>query len=75
MENLTENILVFATNIKTENDKLKIRSTLDEHSEIDDWNIDQEDIDCVLRIVSKSLTEEQIIKLIDKHDFECVALE
>lgn len=75
MENHLEEVLVFATNIKTENDKQKIIATLDEHSEIYEWNIDQEDIDCVLRIVTKTLSEEQIIQLIDKHNFECVALE
>lgn len=75
MENFTENILVFATNIKTENDKKKIIDALNGHSEIDDWNIDQEDIDCVLRIVSKTVSEEQIIKLIGRHDFECIPLE
>jgi len=75
MENFTENILIFATNIKTENDKQKIINSLNEHSEIHEWNIDQEDIDCVLRVVSKTLTEEQIIQLVDQHNFECVALE
>ena len=75
MENHLEDVLVFATNIKTENDKQKIINTLDEHSEIHEWNIDLEDIDCVLRIVSKTLSEEQIIQLIDQHNFECVALE
>ncbi|PKB15577.1 hypothetical protein [Flavobacterium sp. 5] len=75
MENHLENVLVFATNIKTENDKQKVINTLDEHSEIHEWNIDQEDIDCVLRIVSNTLSEEEIINLIDKHNFECVALE
>jgi hypothetical protein len=75
MENHLEDVLVFATNIKTENDKQKIINTLDEHSEIHEWNIDLEDIDCVLRIVSKTLSEEQIIQLIDQHNFECVPLE
>jgi hypothetical protein len=75
MENHLENILVFATNIATESDKQKIRSVLDEHSEIHQWNIDQEDIDCVLRIVSETLSEEQIIQLINKQNFKCAALE
>ena len=75
MENHLEEVLVFATNIKTENDKQKIVNTLNNHSEIHEWNIDQEDIDCVLRVVTRTLTEEEIIQLIDKHHFECVALE
>jgi hypothetical protein len=75
MENHLDNILVFATNIKTETDKHKVSSILDNHSEIHQWNIDQEDIDCVLRIVSNTLSEAQIIQLIDNHNFECSALE
>jgi hypothetical protein len=74
MEN-TQDILVFATNIRTNNDKQLISQTLDEISEIHQWNIDQEDIDCVLRVVSKTLSEEQIINIISKHDFNCKPLE
>lgn len=75
MEIQTENILVFATNIKTESDKQKINNVLDNNPEILQWNIDLEDIDCVLRIVSKTLSEEQIIQLVDNQNFECTALE
>jgi hypothetical protein len=75
MEGHLDSILVFATNIKTETDKQKVSNILDEHSEIHQWNIDQEDIDCVLRIVSNTLSEEQIIQIIDNQNFECVALE
>ena len=75
MKKHLENILVFATNIKTKVDKQKVSNLLDDHSEIHQWNIDQEDIDCVLRIVSDTLSEEQIINLIDSQDFDCAALE
>ncbi|MBW4360007.1 hypothetical protein [Flavobacterium taihuense] len=75
MENHLENILVFATNIKTEVDKQKVSNLLDDHSGIHQWNIDQEDIDCVLRIVSNTLSEVQIIDLIYSQDFECAVLE
>lgn len=75
MENQVENILVFATNIKTKNDKQTISDLLDKNPEIEQWNIDQEDIDCVLRIVSETLSEEQIIDILDNLNFECSALE
>jgi len=71
----TENILVFATNIRTNNDKQLISQTLNENSEIHHWNIDQEDIDCVLRVVTYTLSEKHIINLIDRHDFKCTPLE
>lgn len=74
MENI-QNILVFATNIRTNNDKQLISQTLNEISEIYQWNIDQEDIDCVLRVVSKTLSEEQIINIVNKHNFNCKPLD
>lgn len=75
MENQIENILVFATNIRTESDKQTIGNILNQNSEIDQWTLDQEDIDCVLRIVSETLSEEQIINLLDNQNFKCSALE
>lgn len=75
MENQIENILVFATNIKTETDKQTISNFLDKNPEILQWTLDQEDIDCVLRIVTQTLSEEEIIRLLDKQNFECSALE
>ncbi|MDR6843637.1 hypothetical protein [Flavobacterium granuli] len=75
MENQIENVLVFATNIATENDKQKISNILDGNTEIQQWTLDLEDIDRVLRIVSDTLSEEQIIKLLDNKNFNCSALE
>jgi hypothetical protein len=73
MEN-TQNILVFATNIRTDNDKQLISRILNENAEIHQWNIDQEDIDCVLRVVSKTLSEQEIITIIDTENFKCTPL-
>ncbi len=70
-----KNILIFKTNIETEYDKDCVRNVLDMHAHIQQWNIDQHDIDCVLRIVSDTLTTEQIICLIKQSGFECAELE
>jgi hypothetical protein len=75
MKNHLDSILVFATNIKTETDKQKVSHILDNQSDIIQWNIDQEDIDCVLRIVSNSLSEEDIIDIIKSQSFNCSQLE
>lgn len=75
MENILNNILVFATNIRTENDKQNISNLLNQNSAIQQWNIDQEDIDCVLRIVTETLSEQQIIDIIDAQNFQCSILE
>lgn len=75
MENTLQNILVFATNIRTEIDKQNISTVLDKNSAIQQWNIDQEDVDCVLRIISETLSEEDIINIIQSQDFKCTILE
>ena len=67
-------ILIFATNIKTELDKQKLAEILNLNSEIQLWHNDLEDIDSVLRIESETLTAQQIISLIEQHDFECTEL-
>ena len=69
------NILVLATNIKTEMDKLIVSSHLNTHSDIFKWTIDQDDVDCVLRIKTDKLTVSQLIELIKHHNFECKELE
>lgn len=75
MENTLQNILVFATNIRTVADKQTISTVLDKNSAIQQWNIDQEDVDCVLRIVSQTLSEAEIIDIIQGQDFKCATLE
>lgn len=69
------NIYVFKTNIRTEFDRLRIKNVLDASRKVLKWNIDRHDSDCVLRIVSDSLTPSQIISIVDFVGFECVELE
>jgi hypothetical protein len=68
------NIFVFASNIKTIEDIIKVSEVLNESEHIIKWNIDQEDIDCVLRIESNTMCAEQIIELIKFQNFECKEL-
>lgn len=75
MDDTLQNILIFATNIRTEKDKLNIGTILNENQAIKHWNIDQEDIDCVLRIVSETLSEKEIIDSITSQGFKCTSLE
>ena len=44
---------------------------LNSHKKISEWNVDTEDVDCVLRIVSHSLTHDHIISEIKKLGFQC----
>ena len=64
-------ILLFKTNIRSADDKRCIESILDSHQQICEWNVDSEDVDCVLRIVSHSLTHEIVIYEIEKLGFHC----
>jgi hypothetical protein len=68
-------ILIFKTNIQTEFDRLRIKNVLDASQKVLKWNIDMDDVDCVLRVVSDSLTPEQIITVIQYVGFECAELE
>lgn len=74
METDFNNILIFGTNIKTENDKQIISKLLNSNPDIEQWHIDLEDIDSVLRIESKLLDAKQIIKMITEQDFKCAEL-
>ncbi|RVT72309.1 hypothetical protein EOD40_16045 [Flavobacterium sufflavum] len=74
METDFNNILIFETNIKTEKDKMIISKVLNSNPEIEQWNIDLEDIDSVLRIESRTLNASQIIKMITEQDFKCSEL-
>lgn len=74
MENLTH-ILIFKTNIKTETDKIRIAQLLDTIKEIEEWSVDCDDVDCVLRVVSYTLTPVQITELLAQKNFQCEELD
>lgn len=67
-------ILLFKTNICCDNDKQLLHNLLDNHPHIQCWNIDMEDSDCVLRIISYTLPREQIIEMINLHGYQCCEL-
>ncbi|MEG0852033.1 hypothetical protein ACHRVK_08950 [Flavobacterium plurextorum] len=68
------NVMIFATNIKTETSKNKIAAFFNTNKSILQWSIDQEDIDCVLRIISENLNAGQIIEMLNFLDFDCKEL-
>lgn len=74
METDFKNILVFGTNIRTEKDKQIITEVLNTNKEIQQWSIDLEDIDSVLRVETETLNAQQIIKIISEQDFKCAEL-
>ncbi|MDQ8054353.1 MAG: hypothetical protein REI78_15080 [Pedobacter sp.] len=73
MENF-DHILLFRTDIGTEACKEKLKAILDSYAGIEQWSIDMDDLDCVLRIISYSITHQEIIDLINKHGYFCCEL-
>ncbi|HLA56296.1 MAG TPA: hypothetical protein VK623_09360 [Flavobacterium sp.] len=74
MEN-QDHILIFRTNITALCKNCEMHKTLQSHTGIQQWNIDHEDVDCVLRIVSDSLSPQNIITIINRYGFDCSELE
>ena len=67
-------VLVFKTNILSDEDVEKIGRVLTSESNITRWNIDRDDIDKVLRIECDQLQPEAVIKLLHDAGFECEEL-
>jgi hypothetical protein len=67
-------ILVFKTNISTNNDVEKVKHLLALEKYIQRWNIDREDVDNVLRIECIHLQPSIIIQLLRCAGFMCEEL-
>jgi hypothetical protein len=67
-------LFILKTNIKDETGKWLLKKFLDSHPEIQQWNLDLNDIDCVLRVVSPTLCYETIIALVNKAGFDASEL-
>ncbi len=70
-----EKILVLKSNVATLADLARVRQPLDHHPGIRQWNIDLDDCDHVLRIVTPNLTISDIEDLITRQGYRCSELE
>ena len=68
-------ILIFKTNIKTQKAKKRVLEQLSDYDAIEQATIDLTDKDCVLRIVSETLSTDEIISIITDFGHECSELE
>ena len=69
------NLLIFSTDITTKKKVDQISPLFSNNATINEWSIDTEDIDNVLRIETKSdLHESDIIHLLHNQGFQCEAL-
>lgn len=74
MEILTNNLHIFKTDIGKLCTNCEVHKALNANGEIQEWSIDAEDKDCVLRVVSFTLTPGEIITLITGLGHKCAEL-
>ncbi|MEO6176845.1 MAG: hypothetical protein ABIP27_16960 [Flavobacterium circumlabens] len=65
---------VFKTDIRKMDTGCAMYHKLNDHKDIQQWSIDHDDIDCVLRVVSETLQPEAIITLISDFGHKCQEL-
>jgi hypothetical protein len=74
MEEVKMEVLVFKTDIVGKADTEILRQLLDADRRIKTWNIDQNDIDNVLRIESSAISPADVIKLVKNLGCMCEEL-
>jgi hypothetical protein len=67
-------ILIFKTNVIEETDVRVIAPILDSNERVQQWNIDREDVDHVLRVQTDSLETEDVIRIINSAGYACEEL-
>ena len=73
MEDLKTEVLVFKTDIVGKSDSENLKQVLKD-SRIKTWNIDQHDIDHVLRIESNEMSPAEVIEMVTKLGYMCEEL-
>jgi len=68
-------ILVFKTNLTDTKRVQEIESTLDVHPHIYQWNVDLNDADNILRIVSRNIEGKEVEQLILNAGYWCEELD
>jgi hypothetical protein len=71
---MTNTVLVFKTNLQFKKDVNRLSPVLSNMSGILRWNVDREDIDKVLRIETRILTAQEIIRLVNNAGYVCEEL-
>ena len=74
MENL-DHILILKTDIQTVEETGLLELVFSSHPEVEQWTIDLEDVDRVLRVISPTLACAEITALLEPCGFYCSELE
>jgi len=75
MEDIKMEVLVFKTDIIGKASSENLGHILKEDRRIKNWNIDQNDIDNVLRIESTEMTPADVIELVENLGYRCEELQ
>jgi copper chaperone len=67
-------VLVFKTNLRWKKDLRQVTPALNNQPGILRWNVDQQDVDCVLRIETNQLLSQDIVQLISNSGYTCEEL-
>lgn len=71
----TNNVLVFGTNLSNSQSVKHIAWVFDQHPYITDWNVDLQDVDKVLRVVTTNqVMEHEVIDIVRTFGFHCEPL-
>ena len=73
MNQFEKEILVFKTDLSSDERLEVVKPVLDTHPGILRWNVDRHDIDKVLRIESENVSPDDVIKLL--HEAGCLCEE
>jgi len=73
MEN-TNQLFIFKTDIAELCPNCEVYKVLNKHADIQQWSIDTDDVDRVLRIESATLSPLEIISIINSFGHECQEL-
>ena len=74
MDTISDHLLIFKTDIDSFCTNCQVHKALNDHPSIWEWSIDTQDEDCVLRVVSPSLTPQMVISLVNACGHKCAEL-
>jgi hypothetical protein len=74
MNQMEKEILVFKTDLESEERLEAVKPFLDRHPGILRWTVDRYDIDKVLRIESENVSVDEVIDLLQQEGFQCEEL-
>lgn len=68
-----DTILVFKTSVRTNKDKMLLAEVMTKQG-FAQWTIDQDDADCVLRVINEDVCAQFIINKLNDNGFLCIEL-